>query len=121
MRGIREFNFPAFMAAATLLREQGHTVFNPAERDINVHGHGVAFGNLTGDIEVAVKEHGFNLRDALGDDLAWICSTADALAMLPGWEQSKGATAERATGLALGLEIIELASDTIYKEVAKQG
>ena len=33
MRGIPEFNFPAFFAAADKLRGDGFAVFNPAERD----------------------------------------------------------------------------------------
>lgn len=48
------------------------------------------------------------MRVALGVDLGWICAEADAVALLPGWERSKGATAERAAAVALGLEIIEL-------------
>lgn len=108
MRGIPEFNFPAFNAAAAGLRELGHTVFNPAERDNQRHGTDISKGNSTGDEAVAAKDHGFNLREALADDLLWICSTADAVALLPGWETSKGATAERATALALGLNIIKL-------------
>lgn len=108
MRGIPDFNFPAFIEATRKLRAEGHKVFNPAERDIEKHGEEVAFGNPTGDITVAEKEHGFNLRDALCDDLTYICKTADAVALLPGWERSKGATAERATAIALGLQVIEL-------------
>jgi hypothetical protein len=113
MRGIKDFNFPAFFQKADELRSQGHTVFNPAERDIKIHGPKVAYGNETGDLAVATKEHGFNLRDALGADLEWICKEADAIALLPGWEKSKGASAERAVGLALGLEILELEGEDV--------
>lgn len=108
MRGYPQFNFPAFFAAAERLRQQGHEVFNPAERDVSVHGEDFAEKNPTGDIEVATKQHGFSLREALGDDLAFICKEADAIALLPGWQKSKGATAERAVAEALGLEIVEL-------------
>src|SRR5689334_4430148 len=108
MRGIPEFNFPAFNAATQKLRQDGHFVFNPAERDMERHGTDISKGNSTGSLEQAAKEHGFNLRDALCDDLTFICKTADAVALLPGWQRSKGATAERATAEALGLEIIEL-------------
>lgn len=108
MRGIPEFNFPAFHAATAKLRAQGYMVFNPAERDNERHGADVSKGNLTGDETIAAKEHGFNLREALGEDLEFICRHADVVALLPGWQNSKGATAERATAVALGLEIMEL-------------
>lgn len=108
MRGIPEFNFPAFYAAAATLRAGGHDVFNPAERDNEKHGTDISKGNTTGSEEHAVKEHGFNLREALGADLAYICGTADAIALLPGWERSKGVAAELATARALGLQEIVL-------------
>lgn len=108
MRGIPEFNFPAFNAAADRLRFDGHEVFNPAEKDNERHGKDISKGNESGCEKVAAEQHGFNLRVALGDDLAWICAEADAIALLPGWENSKGAKAEHATAVALGLEVIIL-------------
>jgi hypothetical protein len=108
MRGIPEFNFPAFYAATARLREQGHYVFSPAERDNARHGKDISKGNATGDETLAAQQHGFNLREALGDDLAFICAEADAIALLPGWDRSKGARAEYATAVALGLEVIVL-------------
>lgn len=108
MRGLKNFNFPAFYAAAAELRALGHTVFNPAERDNEAHGSDISKDNPTGSEEVAVAQYGFNLREALGADLAWICSTADAIALLPGWLNSKGAQAEYATAIALGLTVIVL-------------
>jgi hypothetical protein len=108
MRGIPEFNFPAFFKAADELREQGFEVFNPAQRDNDHHGTDISKGNATGDEDLATEQHGFNLREALGADLAWICAEADAIALLPGWEKSKGATAEYATARALGLTVVEL-------------
>lgn len=108
MRGIPEFNFPAFYAAADKLRAEGHFVFSPAEKDNERHGKDISKGNLTGDEEVAAKEHGFNLREALHDDLTFICLEADGIALLPGWRNSKGAKAEHATAEALGLVVIEL-------------
>jgi hypothetical protein len=103
MRGVPEFNFPAFNAAAAQLRALGHEVFNPAERDIEKYGKGV--NNAAGDMGQAVREVNFSLRDALGADLAWICAEADAIALLPGWANSQGATAEAFTGVALGLTV----------------
>lgn len=106
MRGIPEFNFPAFNAASARLRSEGHEVFNPAERDNAHHGTDISKGNAAGCEEIAAKEHGFDLRVALGEDLAYICAHADAVAVLPGWEKSKGAQAEVATAKALGLVVI---------------
>jgi hypothetical protein len=108
MRGIAEFNFPAFHAAAATLRAQGHFVFSPAEKDNERHGTDISKGNPTGDEDLAAQQHGFNLREALGVDLGWICAEAEAIALLPGWQLSKGARAELATAQALGLEIIDL-------------
>ena len=105
MRGIPEFNFPAFHRAAEVWDKAGWVVFNPAARDNEVHGTDISAGNTTGSIEQAAEEHGFNLRDALGADCAWICSTATAIYMLDGWSKSAGATAERALALALGLDV----------------
>lgn len=108
MRGIPNFNYPAFHEGAARLRAEGHEVFSPAELDIKKHGKDISVGNLTGDESIAAAEHGFNLREALGADLAWICAEADGIALLPGWQNSKGATAERATAIALGLGVREL-------------
>lgn len=111
MRGIPEFNFPAFFAAARKLRKKGHQVFNPAERDTVRHGVDISKGNKTGSVKLAAKQHGFSLREALADDLSFICLKADAVALLPGFKKSKGARAEKATAEALGLKIIILGKD----------
>ena len=108
MRGIPEFNFPAFDRAAAQLEREGHLVFNPAAKDAGKYGTGISKDNPEGCEDVAASQHGFSLREALGADLAWICAHADAIALLPGWRNSKGATAEHATAIALGLEVIEL-------------
>lgn len=106
MRGYPEFNFPAFNAAAAKLRAAGHFVFNPAERDNERHGTDISKGNATGDEEQCAREHGFDLRVALAEDADFICRQADAIALLPGWQESRGARAERALAVALGLETI---------------
>lgn len=106
MRGYPEFNFPAFHQATAALRAQGHIVFNPAEKDEEVHGTEFSKQFPSGSLEDATSK-GFSLRRALGDDLAWICAEATAIYLLPGWRQSKGACAEHATAIALGLEIID--------------
>lgn len=105
MRGIAEFNFPAFFEAADRLRDEGHVVFNPAEEDVKRHGD-KCYKNLKGDLD-EISEF-FNLRETFQADLMFICSEADGIAMLPGWERSTGARAEWATAQMLGLETMYL-------------
>lgn len=109
MTGIPYFNFPAFRAAAEKLRAEGHEVFNPVEADIARHnGVDVSIGNHTGDARMLREHHSFSLREALAEDVAYICLKADAIALLPGWENSKGARAEHALASALGHTFIYL-------------
>lgn len=107
MRGIPEFNFPAFHAAAAKLRADGHVVFSPAEADTALFG---VVSSPDGNEETFAQEQGktpLELRRLVfGHDFAWICAEADAVALLPGWAHSRGALAEKAAADALGLEII---------------
>lgn len=96
MRGIPEFNFPQFHSAAAWLRGQGYEVFNPAEHDAQ-------------DTEARYSVDPLGVaREVFGRDTAWICAQADAVATLPGWHNSKGAKAEVALALALGLDVCYL-------------
>lgn len=104
MRGYPFFNFAAFHSAASYLRAQGHVVFNPAERDEQVHGEEVSH-SPTGNI-ADVAHTGFDHRGAMKADAAWICDYAEAIALLPGWEESKGARAELALAECIGLHVI---------------
>lgn len=101
MRNIPEFNFPAFAAAAAELRAEGHNVFSPAERDLNEGFDPTGMRGTSDELTACA----FNLRQALAADCEYICNVAQRIHMLPGWSRSTGATAERALGIALGLEI----------------
>ena len=103
MRGIKDFNFPAFEAATKQLTSLGHEVFSPANRDVLLHGKSM-FKTKTATVE-EIEAKGFSLRDALGADTEWICANADAVALLPGWRKSLGAKAEAALGKALGIRV----------------
>jgi len=92
MSGHENLNMTAFDLAADALRGQGHFVFSPAD-----------FIRENGGEETPSAR-----RLGLGVDLSWICFHADAVALLPGWQESRGATAERAAALAIGLEVWEL-------------
>jgi hypothetical protein len=105
MRGYPNFNFPMFEAVTDYLRRiEKFEVFSPAEKDLERHDAKI-FQREDGNQEKLEAETDFSLRDALGSDLAWICKEADGIVMLPGWEKSLGATAERATALALDLKV----------------
>jgi hypothetical protein len=105
MSGIPYFNKPAFDTAAKSLRALGHTVFNPPEWDIR-HFGAEMLDNPRGDASEAAAQHGFDIRIALRADLIWIIEHAQCIAMLPGWQNSKGALAEFHTAQALGLPYI---------------
>lgn len=112
MRGIKDFNFPAFFAAAEKLRAEGHTVFNPAERDTTEWGAERLTSETGSEQEVANKlgfKEGLSLaRNCFLADTQWICTESEAIALLPGWRDSRGATAEHALHVAIGLQVIEL-------------
>lgn len=103
MRGYPHFNFPAFEDATKDLRSHGHVVFSPAERDLEKYPN--IADNRTGDEGVASAHDGFSLRDALKDDMCWICDHATDIYMLRGWEKSQGATCEWQLARALGLKV----------------
>lgn len=83
MSGIKDYNFPAFMAEAERLRRQGLNVCNPAD-------HGVV--------------EGATWSDYLRYDLAQLMQCT-RIHLLPGWENSKGAQFEVLVADKLGLEI----------------
>jgi len=109
MRGYPDFNFPAFRKAAGELRKQGYTVFSPSERDEQDFG---ANQQPTGDETEFAKS--VNLtpqelrRRVFFFDCEYICKHADVIALLPGWEQSKGACVEKALAEVLDLKVIYL-------------
>lgn len=82
MTGLPDFNYPAFHAAAKAWRDAGWVVMNPAE---NFAGH-----------------QGLPYADYIRKDLADLM-TCDAIAFLPGWATSKGATLEHHVAEVLGM------------------
>lgn len=94
MTGLPEFNFPAFIDAAKILREQGHCVFSPAERDL-----AIGFDPTKNSLE------GFDLVDAMRWDLGCILHQVQGVALLPGWEASKGVSIELTVARAVDRKI----------------
>ena len=107
MRGYPEFNAGAFSEAARQLRAEGHEVFSPAEQSVKLFGDAVR-KNASGDESKMGGDEMTISRTVFHLDLTWICLQADAIAMLPNWQASRGATAEHATAVALGLQVLYL-------------
>jgi hypothetical protein len=99
MTGLPDYNYPAFHAAAKRLREQGHEVENPAE----------SFG---GDQSLPWQRY---LRSAI----IQVC-ICDAVAVLPGWQQSKGATLETHIARSLGMPVLDAETLEPVNESAAQ-
>ena len=88
MRGIKDHP-ERFRKATAQLRDLGHEVFSPDEQPKHPWSP-----NPTPAI-----------REVFKGDMTWICDKADAIALLPGWNKSKGAKAEAALGKALGIRV----------------
>jgi hypothetical protein len=91
MSGKPDLNFPAFHEAAARLRASGHAVINPAEMD---------------ESDEAPKEW----HEYLRRDIAELVKCTH-IAMLPGWQDSRGATLEKHIADALGIRPIYLAQE----------
>ena len=101
MRGYACFNFPAFHAARTSLREQGHTVVCPAERDLE-QGF---------DPSRSIHEQNFDVDAALAWDVAAL-PHVDAIALLPGWQYSAGCAIELERAVELDLLVLNLLDES---------
>ena len=91
MSNLPGLNFPAFHAAAARLRALGYEVVNPAE--INADPTAGWLACMKADIKQLVD--------------------CDGIALLPGWEKSKGARIEHALAAGLGLLVCQ-ADHVIY-------
>jgi hypothetical protein len=93
MSGIPHLNFPAFDQAAKELRAFGHTVINPAEIDR------LCFPTAKFDI----SPPDFDYIKAIRIDLA-LMEICDAIYLLRGYENSRGAQVELAYARVLKLQ-----------------
>ena len=105
MRGIDEYNFPAFDYAARRLRQAGHEAINPAELDRVVHIH-----EWTNPLP-----EGF-MRGAMKRDLVAICDEAEGMVLLPGWEKSSGVVVEKALVDLLALPVFYAEGDLVIDD-----
>jgi hypothetical protein len=95
MTGQDDHNFPAFHAAAERFRQTGWEVANPAE-------------NFDGRTDLPREMY-------LRTDMVMLAQ-CDAIALLPGWERSRGATLEAVLASELGLQFFDAWSGTQMEE-----
>lgn len=88
MRGIEDFNFPAFDAARDFLEDRGWMVYSPADLDR----------------QQAIPAEDLKFEECMRRDYA-VIARSGAIALLPGWEQSVGANAELRAAKTMGLEV----------------
>lgn len=105
MRGIKEFNFPAFFEAERKIKALGYTeVHNPAR--IDVEDSAFDHRGLTGNEDLFLL--GFDLESALAYDLWLIELHTDTIVALEGWSKSIGAMGELELGFKKGLKVYDL-------------
>ena len=91
MTGLPGLNFPAFHREAAIYRAQGYEVSNPAE--INADPSAGWLECMRADIRELVD--------------------CDHIAMLPGWERSKGASLEHHIAQALSMQVIYIMREAV--------
>lgn len=84
MTGLPAHNFPAFRHAAMLLREAGYEVMSPVE--------------INNEESCSAKPW----QECMRADIAALV-TCDMVALLPGWENSRGATLEHYIANSVGI------------------
>ena len=104
MTGIPHFNFPLFHKAAEDLRLRGFIVTSPAELD-SPESKAAAEASPDGDASHYAK--GESWGDLLARDVKLIADGGiEAIVVLPGWPQSKGARLETFVGRLCKLPIL---------------
>lgn len=96
MSGHKDFNFPAFYAAARMFEDAGWTVFNPANKE----GETLSDASREDGCHIQAQKDGFDFRSVYAWDVTKVIE-ADAIYMLEGWEQSLGAIGEHAVAMAM--------------------
>lgn len=115
MTGYKDYNFPAFFAAEEKLKNHGWEVINPARLDEEA-----GYDPTSPDF---VMDEAF-LNGAAKRDLLGVIE-CDAIALLPNWEKSKGATAEFAVAKWLNKKIylypamVEYGKESILDEAKR--
>lgn len=113
MTGVKDFNFPAFFDAEETLINLGHEVYNPAHNDGPT-------------IELALKAAGtpenpnHTWTYYMRRDLPLVLK-ADAICLLPGWQDSNGASLEVTVAKALGIPLMILKNKNLVPRIEVLG
>lgn len=99
MTGIPEYNFPAFMRAAEVLRQNSYEVVNPAELDMQNPEMAKVLAKATAPWGCP---EGMTLKDFMKRDLPALLE-CDGIVLLPGWATSAGVKIERAVAGGVGM------------------
>src|SRR5271168_4519305 len=95
MRNIPLYNFPAFDEAAELGRLLGHQIVSPADLDREM-----GFDERRDNVSAS------DLRAMIVRDVVEL-SKCDAIALLPGWENSSGVRVELAVAEFLSMKVLD--------------
>lgn len=114
MTNIPGFNFDTFDSVSSAWRAAGNAAVNPAERDrewlIEEKGEGARpedfDGYTTGDVPAYSKATNFQYHKAMKWDISQVINECDSIIMLPGWEKSSGAKAERFAAELTGKTVV---------------
>jgi len=93
MTGLPQFNVPLFDRQAARLRAVGYTVVSPAELD-SQPVRNYALKSADGKLDEHNKIEGETWGDMLARDVKVISDQVDAICVLPGWNNSRGARLE---------------------------
>ena len=102
MTGVPKFNRPKFEEAARILRAHGWTVESPVE-----------IADAFGSQNTIVTTPG--LLDTVIDEALAELAKCDAIYLLTGWENSRGAKTELLLALEKGMDVITERSGVVYK------
>lgn len=108
MTGIPQFNYPAFIKAAEDLRALGHEVISPAELD-DPADRAAALASPNGLMSEFNSASSQTWGDFLARDVKLLADDGiEAIVVLPGWKQSRGARLETFVAYMCGLPIYDL-------------
>lgn len=89
MRGYKKMNAPLFNKVAEMLRNNGHTVFNPAE----------------------VNDEDLSFEECMVVDINAVVNECENIAILKQWRESLGSNVEVFVAFAIGKSVYEIDID----------